>query len=91
MCRCYVTRSRKLRDIEKRLGLPDKPKRPATAYNRFFKETYPTLKDVENKKRPDVAREIASLWENCDATKLQRYKEAFEKDQVISALLKMQF
>lgn len=89
--RCYVTRSTKLKRIEKRLGLPEKPKRPATPYNRFYKETYPTLKDVESKKRPDVAREIASLWKNCDATKLQNYKEAFEKDQVIPFLPKIKF
>lgn len=80
--RCFVTRSTKLKEIGKTLGLPEKPKRAATAYNRFFKETYSTIQDVEKKKRADVAREIAALWKQCDASKQQKYKKAFEKDKV---------
>lgn len=77
-----MTRLTKLKRIEKNLGLPDKPKRAATAYNRFFKETYPTLKNLENKKPADVAREIGVLWKQCDAIKQEKYKQAFEKDLV---------
>lgn len=82
--RTFVTRSKKLREIGKSIGLPEKPKKPPTAYNRFFKDTYTTLKDLENKKRSDVVREIAALWKQCDASKVQQYKDAFEKDQVNS-------
>lgn len=81
--RSFATRTKKLKDIEKRLGLPEKPKRAATAYNRFFKETYATLKDLENKKPGLVAREISGLWKQCDAAKKQEYEDAFKKESVI--------
>lgn len=85
--RSFVTRFTKLKKIEKNLGLPEKPKRPATAYNRFFKETYRTLENLDNKKPPDVAREIGTLWKQCDAIKQEKYKQAFEKDQVSTVYL----
>lgn len=82
--RSYVSRAKKLKEIRHQLGLPEKPKRALTAYNRFFKDTYATLENVETRTRRDVAQTISALWKQCDPATQQKYKEAFEKDLVLN-------
>lgn len=76
-------------DIEKRLGFPEKPKYPAHPFFRFSEELRPTLKPTgDGRKASDIVVELGALWRNTDDEKKAIYRQAYEKDLVISVLFK---
>lgn len=75
----------KIADIEKKLGFPEKPKRPLLPYMRFTSAVRPTLKDVGNRKVTDISMELGALWRKADDAQKAIYKREFEKEQVIQS------
>lgn len=70
-------------DIEKKLGFPEKPKRPLAPFIRFSSALRPTLKDLGNRKATDIVIELGALWRNADDAQKAIYKKQFETDMVI--------
>lgn len=82
--RLFATRlsATKIADVEKKLGFPQKPKRPLHPFLRFSKDLRPTLKDVGNRKATDVVIELAALWRGTDDARKAIYQQQFAKDLV---------
>lgn len=87
LCLCLQRRSfaRRLTiaDIEKKLGFPEKPKRPRSPFIHFASALRPTLKDVGSRKFTDLACELGALWKNTNDAQKAIYKQEYEKDRVI--------
>lgn len=68
--------------IARRLGIPERPKKPLTAYFRFLKEVRPVIQQSVKHER-EVPTVAAAQWKKLDENQKQKYFQAFEKDKVI--------
>lgn len=68
--------------IARKLGIPERPKKPLTAYFRFLREVRPVIQPTVKHER-EVPGVAAAQWKKLDENQKQKYFQAFEKDKVI--------
>lgn len=73
----FASRASRLEEIRKRVGLPEKPKRPIQGYNLFFKEHVNASKGAPVKER---AVELGAQWRSLDEATKAKYRQQCEKD-----------
>lgn len=71
-------------NVEERIGIPDKPRKPLTPYFRFMKEIRPSfVAKNPDLKQVDIIKGIAKIWnEEIDQKKKDKLQEDFKKEQV---------
>lgn len=74
--------SRKTALIEKKLGMPARPKRPLMPFIRFSMEMRAT-QNFANRNAADVFVDLGALWKNADDAKKAIYKLEYQKEWVI--------
>lgn len=85
ICRFFGTTNllcdSKANAIARKLGIPERPKKPLTGYFRFLNEVRPAIqKSVKHEK--EVPAIAAAQWKKLDESQKQKYMQAFEKDKV---------
>lgn len=67
--------------ISRRLGIPERPKKPISSYLRFLQEVRPTLQQSEKNVR-EIPVMAAAQWKKLDANQKQKYIQEYEKEKV---------
>lgn len=72
-----------LKSIEEKLGIPEKPKHPPTAYFRFLKEIRPSVQ-VKNPKlnQMELTSVMAKMWTSLEASKKEKFIKAYNDEMV---------
>lgn len=71
------------KNVEEKVELPIKPKKPLTPYFRFLRENRPQFTKLNPKLAiPDVIRQLAKMWETTDEQIKTKYAADFKKDQI---------
>ena len=65
--------------IARKLGIPERPKKPMTGFYRFLQEVRPTIQGKTNREIPIVA---AEKWNKLDAGHKQKYIREYEQERV---------
>lgn len=69
--------------ILRKLGIPERPKKPGTAYNRFVKEKLPLIaRDASSKPPKEVMTIAAEQWKKLDDGQKRKYNEEYQKEMV---------
>lgn len=71
----------KANDIAKKLGLPERPKRPSSGFIRFLTDVRPSLQ-ATTKSPTELAQEASNRWKSLDDNQKLKYKVAFEQENV---------
>lgn len=73
--------------ITRKLGIPQRPKKPLTSYFRFMKEIRPSVgKIAKNPKEVPIL--VAAEWKKLDNSEKEKYYEEYKKDLVWKIHLK---
>lgn len=67
--------------ILRRLGIPERPKKPLTAYIRFLQEIRPSIQQSA-KNIQEVPTIGAAQWKKLDENHKQKYIQEYEKEKV---------
>lgn len=67
--------------ISRKLGIPERPKKPLTGYLRFLNEIRPTIEKTVKTQR-EIPTIAATQWKKLDESKKQKYNLEFEKEKV---------
>lgn len=70
--------------IARRLGIPERPKKPLSAFMRFLQEIRPSIQ-ASTKLPREVPRIASTQWKKLDANQKQKYVAEFEKENVHSS------
>ena len=71
------------KNVEEKLALPIKPKKPLTPYFRFLRENRAQfVKQNPKLAVPDIIRQLAKKWENVDDQIKANYASDFKTDQI---------
>lgn len=69
------------KSIEEKLGLPTKPKKPASPYFRFMKEIRPSVQTKNPKlKQFEIVGVVAKMWKSLDETKKEKYAKGYKEE-----------
>lgn len=68
--------------ISRRLGIPERPKKPLTGYYRFLKDVSPSLQKTAKNQR-EVTTIVAAQWKTLDDTQKQKYIREYEAEKVL--------
>lgn len=72
-----------LKSLEEKLGLPAKPKRPASPYFRFMSEMRTSVQAKNPKlSQLEVVSTIGEMWNKLDATKKEKYGKGYKDDML---------
>ncbi|KAF4519584.1 hypothetical protein B566_EDAN003751 [Ephemera danica] len=70
--------------LEKKAGIPEKPKRPMTPYFRYMADVRPTImKNNPDAKITDIAKVIGSQWEKLNPANKQQLSVAYQKEKEV--------
>ncbi|XP_055298366.1 transcription factor A, mitochondrial-like [Sitodiplosis mosellana] len=67
--------------ISRKLGIPERPKRPMTGYYRFLKEVRPSIKKTGKTTR-EIPVVAAAQWNKLDESQKQKYIREYEQERV---------
>lgn len=67
--------------ITRKLGIPERPKKPLTGYFRFLNEVRPTLESTAKSQKETMAL-AAAQWKKLDESQKKKYNDLFEKENV---------
>lgn len=68
--------------ISRRLGIPERPKKPIVGFYRFLQEVRPSIqKTVKNQR--EVLTLAATQWKNLDENKKKSYNSEYENEKVL--------
>lgn len=70
-----------LKSLEEKLGLPPRPKKPASAYFRFMGEVRPTIVAKNPKlKQTEVMTMMGKMWKSLDESKKEKFSKGYKED-----------
>lgn len=71
-----------LKNLEQKVGLPPKPKKPLTPFFRFIKQVRPSI-IAENPhfKATDIIKTISKQWETVDPDLKQKFQEEYQREK----------
>lgn len=78
--------------ISRRLGIPERPKKPLTSYIRFLQEIRPSIQQSAKNIR-EIPVIAAAQWKKLDTNQKQKYIQEYEKEKVFrlhSSLLELE-
>ncbi|XP_055844704.1 transcription factor A, mitochondrial [Episyrphus balteatus] len=73
-----------LKNLEEKVGLPPKPKKPLTPFFRYIKQVRPTiLAENPHFKATDVIKTISKQWETVDPALKLKFQEEYQREKTI--------
>lgn len=68
--------------ISRKLGIPERPKKPLTGYYRFLRDVRPSIQKTVSSPR-EVQTVAAAQWKKLDENQKQKYNQEFEQEKVL--------
>lgn len=72
----------KTNQISRKLGIPERPKKPIIGFYRFLKEVRPSIQKTV-KSQCEVVTLAATQWKNLDENKKKLYNSEYEDEKVL--------